>query len=772
MLSVDSETTGVDLWHGARPFLVTICDERLHNTWWEWDVDPLTREVEIDEDDAREIRQLLARQHDGLVLQNSKFDATALLVAGVLDWEPLWDLTDDTLIAAHLLGSNLQKDLTALCLQFCGEDVSGFEDRMKLAVNEARRMCRTKAFVERYGTWMLAGEGVSGMPSAKSGSKTDKKGIQSESPWKFDCWLPRAVMVNCRGHESDQPDPDCQHDWPSRPGPGRWNCQKCGGHRWWIITSEYANSDSAATISVWKRQEPELRQRDLWDIYREKLRSIRALWDMERRGTTVLHGELKALRDEYARESDLSRATCVEIAASFNAPELVGTDEHGEEVWEDRPYQLELPKAGNNKSLTRFAFDVLRLPVVKRTEMGLPSLDKDAVEEYRRTLDAESPGRAFIVNLSSLRKRAKSAEYMNAYEVFGVPVPGELLVLHPSVNATGTDTTRLSMSNPNLQQVSKQESQCQECEGEGCEACDGTGEDLHSVRVMFGPGPGREWYSADARNIELRLPAFESGEPSLIELFERPDDPPFYGSQHLLNFSIVYQDIWRAELTKVGIEKVGPHCKKKYASTYYQWNKNGGLAMQYQCGEQTADRAFHRPGGYAKIKSSLIKLAALNEHWVRFANKHGFVETMPDRTVNPRRGYPLLCSRGDWGRVKPTIPLNYHVQGTAGWWMVKALNRCHAKLREWHRDDPTWDGFIALTVHDELVFDFPKRGDPVAESKMRDGKGPLWRTKDSSNLWRVRVLQGLMEEGGRDVGIPIPVSVEYHEKCWAKGVSL
>jgi hypothetical protein len=169
-------------------------------------------------------------------------------------------------------------------------------------------------------------------------------------------------------------------------------------------------------------------------------------------------------------------------------------------------------------------------------------------------------------------------------------------VLHPSLNPTGTDTLRWSCSNPNEMNIAKQEG--------------------FNLRLCFGPAPGREWWSLDAKNIELRIPAYESGQKDLIDLFERPDDPPFYGSTHLLNFSVVYPDLWEKELREVGLEKVGPHCKKKYASTWYQWCKNGGFAVQYGAvdrddGGGTADRAFHRRGSHSLLTKSILKTGSL-----------------------------------------------------------------------------------------------------------------------------------------------------------------
>src|SRR6185369_18002322 len=98
-------------------------------------------------------------------------------------------------------------------------------------------------------------------------------------------------------------------------------------------------------------------------------------------------------------------------------------------------------------------------------------------------------------------------------------------------------------------------------------------------------------------------PAYECGEKDLIDLFEREKDPPYYGSEHILNFSIVYEDLWAAAVKEVGLDKAGPYCKKKYAASWYQRCKNGDFAVGYGAvnradGKGTADRAFGRPGSH------------------------------------------------------------------------------------------------------------------------------------------------------------------------------
>lgn len=184
----------------------------------------------------------------------------------------------------------------------------------------------------------------------------------------------------------------------------------------------------------------------------------------------------------------------------------------------------------------------------------------------------------------------------------------------------------------------------------------------------------------------------------------------------------------------------------------------------------TADRAFHKQWSHALLVARFTKLNALNQRQIKFAEKHGYVETIPDRTVDPKRGYPLMCTRTDKGRILPTVPLNYHIQGTAMWWTIKAMIAVQAKLDEW-RNSTGFDGHIVMQVHDELVLDLPK-----SEVHPREDGTGLFR---KSNLWRIKEIARIMEQGGRDFvvagrpeGIPTPVGIEYHADNWSEGETL
>lgn len=701
MIALDTETTGRDLHHGCKPFFCTICDSKDKQTYFEWNVNPLTRDVEVPPNDLHEIRRLIDNA-DSIVGQNIKFDVHALSAIGITDWP--WEKTEDTLIAAHLLASNQKHDLTNLAMDYLSHDIKPYEAALEKAVKKCRGIARSK-----YKTWRIAKEDLPEMPSIKGTG--GKKGVDGSGIWRADYWLPRAIATTEK---------------------------LLSTHEWFTVLRDYSNVDSAITKSLWPVMEDEIRKRGLWEIYRERMKVVPIAYRMEHRptapyGVSINKNRLEELKVQYVAASEKAAATCVDIAWKYS-------------------HELQLPKSGNNKSLSTFVFDVLKLPPQGYgAKSGAPSLDKESLLYWSLSLP---PGDQldFVKSLTEKRNKDTSIAFLRGYERFMLPLGNEWYVLHPSLNITGSDTLRWSSSNPNSQNFKKGDV------GEGT-----------SLRYCLGPLPGREWWSLDAQNIELRIPAYESGEQSLIELYERPNDPPYYGSNHLLNFSVVYPDVWEEALDKVGYEKVGPHCKSRegHKDSYYQWCKNGDFAIQYGAGETKADATFRRRGAYRKLKERFAKLEALNQKYVYNANRYGYVETIPDSAVNPHRGYPLLCSRIN-GRVKPTLPFNYHVQSTAMWWTMVAMIECEKQLAIWRIQG--FDAWIVLQVHDELVFDMPAVGDPRNDyDKTRKDKTKLFRT---SNLWRIRALQRIMEGVGDRIGIPTPTGCEYHSHNWGEGVTL
>lgn len=675
ILSFDTETTGVDFWHGSRVFFVSMCDENDNQYHWRWDVDPFTREVTVPPADVAEIRGIVDRA-DAIVGHNVKFDVHALRFADPVafaEWP--WEKTHDTMVAAHLLGSNQLKDLTTLGVRYLGVDISRFETDLEHAVKRARHVVESKAFVEERGEWATGHADRPDMPSAKGGS-----------PWRTDYWLPFALWERYTDLAKEHPE-------------------------WATVLETYGNADTAMTVRLWQAMESELRRLDVWEHYLSRMRTLPVLTRMERLGVTVIRENLDALEASYVRSSASLGAECLAVARKRGA-------------------DLVLPKTGANGSLKAFVFGNLKLPPVhsKKSKTGEPSLDKNALAHYDSTLP-EGDALRFVRALRRKRKVDTSISYIQSYRRFGIDEGNGIMRLHPSINPTGTTVTRRSSSNPNEQNISDQRD-----------------EDGHSLRSAFGPAPGREWYSLDFENLELRIPAYEAGETAMIDLFERPDDPPYFGSNHLLAAHI----LWPAEFEETQTESAGWSFKEKY-KLLYKRTKNGNFAVQYGAMEQsgTADRAYGQAGAQRKIQERLGRIATLNRSMIDHANRHGYVYTMPERDVSAAKGFPIMCTRSDFGGVTPTTPLSYHIQGTAGRVAEKALQRCQRQLDEWNRRAKCPDLYrIAIEVHDEIVFDFPA------------GR--------ARNAEKINIIKGLMERSGDDIGVPLKVDVSYHPNNWAE----
>ena len=82
------------------------------------------------------------------------------------------------------------------------------------------------------------------------------------------------------------------------------------------------------------------------------------------------------------------------------------------------------------------------------------------------------------------------------------------------------------------------------------------------------------------------------------------------------------------------------------------------------------------------------------------------------------------------------------------WLTTKAMVRCQEYLDELNETAGRIDYGMVMQVHDELVFDFPLRG--------------------GRSMPKIRKLARLMAQGGDEIGVPTPVSIEYHPDDWSR----
>lgn len=694
LISMDTETTGVDLYHGVQPFIVTMCDDKNNTVHWEWDVDPLTRRVDVPRSEAVEVQEVLDACRR-VVFQNPKFDAKALSNVGV---KIPWDKVDDTLMMGHLLDSKMPHNLTDMVIHYLKVDISKYERALEKCCKEARSYARAN-----LKDWMIAQGDMPSMPSVLKGGdnkKSKKRGSENDKPWKFDAFLPREVAKHRKLPKS---------------------------HPYWTVCTEYADEDSVSTRMLFIKQMMVCQKRGLLPHYRERLKLLPVVARMERRGVTISGGRLEESIKTYSKVSIQGKATCEEIAAKRN---FTFTPKSTKSKINPKPQPFVLPAGARSDALESFIFDELKVPVVGRTEAGGRAMDKDAMSQWLHLYesDKESDQYRFLSALADKRRRDTALSYMAGYKRFWFKLKKleNWYRLHPNFNPTGTDTLRFGCSNPNAQNVSKKKG--------------------FNLRYNFGPAPGREWWALDYENLELRIPAYEAGETLMTDLFENPNDPPYFGSYHMLVFSILHPEMWKKWGTKIK----DSDCPD---SAWYGYTKNGNFAVQYGAvaSSGTADAAYHVKGGQAIIENRFTNIKLLAKRIMAQAETFGYVETMPRKSVDPKKGYPLTCTRTQYNRILPTVPLSYHVQGTAMECTTGSMIRCDEKCLEWTHKTGR-DHFITMQVHDELVFDFPKGG--------------------KKNLDKVYELKYLMEESGRDIGVPLKVSVGYHPCNWSETQAL
>lgn len=666
VISLDTETTGLDVHHGTLPFMFLVCMPDGEPLVWEYDVDPFTRQPIYPKYWRNKI---LERIHGyEIVAHNWNYDFGMCLKAG-LDLKRF--KLHDTLIMSHLANSLLDHDLSALTSQYLRSNIDHYEMDINSAVNKARGLVKT----HELGWWTAE-------PSPQMPSVDKKK-------WKADMWLLRAMVKEAKktGNYDLVPGacPDTIDDHP-------WN----------TLVADYGVGDISSTLVLFHKLWEILEEEELLDLYNERMKLFHTQFKMQWNGITMSRSRTKETKKGVRKSIRNGKRKCVKIAKDLF------------------DYDLDMPKTGVNDSMRDFFSDVMKLPVVaKSKKTGNASYNKDAIEKYSTMFEEGSDRHTFFDSLIAKRQSDTELSYIQGYERHWQPVNDDVMIIHSTLKQCGTNTLRGSSSNPNQQNIKQR------------------------LRYCYGPAPGREWYSIDYNNLELRIPAYESGEPSMVKIFESPDEGPYYGSYHLLIFDILHPKLYK---------KYGPEVKVKFKKTYYSKVKQGNFAVLYGAMKEsgTADRAYGIPGAQQMIEDRLERLSALNQKYIRMAQKYGYVETIPDRDLGGR-GYPLYVPLDKYGRVKPTCPLNYHTQGTACWVIQRAAVEIQEMLDRWNKGRPPEKQFkMIIQVHDEIVFDFPK----------------------GTKKWRLRKIRDIMERQGERIGANLTVGIDRHDENWAEGIEI
>jgi DNA polymerase I len=332
-------------------------------------------------------------------------------------------------------------------------------------------------------------------------------------------------------------------------------------------------------------------------------------------------------------------------------------EELEQRIYEDAGLQFNI---GSPKQLGEVLFERLSLPPVRKTKTGY-STDARVLQQ----LAIEHPVAERIIQYRELTK------------LRGTYIEGLLKLIsddgriHTTLNQTTTATGRISSDSPNLQNIPVRTEL-------------GT-----KIRDAFTASPGRRLVVADYSQIELRILAHMTGEPSLVEAFVSGEDI------HTRTASEVFD---------VRMESVTPELRRRAKMVNFGILYGiSGFGLASRLGN------VHPAEAERYIKRYLErypKVTEFIESTLQEARDLGYVTTLfgrrryvQEQLTDPNKNVQKLGER---------IAFNARVQGTAADIIKVAMVDLAPRLRSLGAD-------MIMQVHDELVFDVDEdRVDVVA----------------------------------------------------------
>jgi len=236
--------------------------------------------------------------------------------------------------------------------------------------------------------------------------------------------------------------------------------------------------------------------------------------------------------------------------------------------------------------------------------------------------------------------------------------------IHTSFNQTITSTGRLSSSDPNLQNIPIRTE---------------LGRDIR--RAFIPSGPGAQILTADYSQVELRLLADMSEDPTLMAAFREDKDIHAFVASEIYGVELkdVTSDMRRkAKAVNFGIV---------YGLTPFGLSK--GIGVSVGEAREFIDAYFRR---YGKVKGYI-------DHVIAEARERAYVVTK----LNRRRNIPTINSTNEQERrFAERIAINTVIQGSAADLIKVAMNNIYSRLISGGHAAK-----ILLQIHDELVFEVP-----------------------------------------------------------------
>lgn len=470
----------------------------------------------------------------------------------------------------------------------------------------------------------------------------------------------------------------------------------------------YAIDDAFNTFRNYVYLMDKLEEEGMVKIYCKMYKKfLRTLYNMEERGVIVDRERLTEMKSEIKEDLEQLMYDMIEmVGVEFNP----SSNQHLAELL----FGYDGSKNPND-TLINNSFKFKPETV---TGSGMPQTGNGVLQKILKRSYSDKrriKGQEFIKNLLSYKKLNK------LYTAFILGID-ELIYpdgkVHPNCNIIGTDSGRISMSEPNLQQLPKAKD-----------------EDKYQIRSLF---IGSEYvaddedgtfvseledYSGvpetirrkkiialDYSNLEMRVLTHFSEDENLLEMFRNKHDS--HGSTAVNMF---------------GLDCKPDECKKKYP-VQRQIGKVLNFLLVYGGGasalcdllgnydvnlnDEQYLKAEHCKNGVEVAQKyidryfdSYTGVAQFIKDQKKFAHRNGYVQTL----IGRHRRLPHLLIRNPSGKdfkqisYEERLAVNSAIQGSAGDITINAQNRVEfdERLKELHC-------YMLIQIHDELVFECPE----------------------------------------------------------------
>ncbi|RRJ88931.1 DNA polymerase I [Paenimyroides tangerinum] len=397
---------------------------------------------------------------------------------------------------------------------------------------------------------------------------------------------------------------------------------------------EYAGEDADITFQLKEIFAPRLEQsqtKELFDTIEVPLVSVLA--DMEAEGIRLDIPYLNALSEELTIEANTLETRIFETAGEV--------------------FNLASPK-----QLGEILFDKLKIggSKPKKTKTGQYATGEeilsDLVNEHQ-----------IVKDILEWRQIVK---LKNTY-VDALPLQVDVRTnrVHTDYMQAVAATGRLSSNNPNLQNIPVRTERGQK------------------VRKAFvARDENHVLVSADYSQIELRIIAALSGEPNMIESFQRNED--IHKSTAAKVFNVTLNEVTREQRS---------HAKTVNFGIIYGVSAFGLSQQTNLTRSESKELIDAYYATYPKLKSYI-------QDQITFAQDYGYVQTVSGRRrylKDIHSGNAMVRSGAERNAV------NAPIQGSAADIIKIAMINIHKRLKA-----ENWKSKMLLQVHDELVFDVPK----------------------------------------------------------------